>query len=106
MRQTKTQINFGVTAKLISAFVFATQIVQPLFFLYPKFKVSNNILWLYSPVCVGPDQKPLRPVFSQRGSIIACHSLLCELDVLGEVDVVDVVDGFNGFSRRILFCNV
>ena len=25
-------------------------------------------MWLYSPVCVGPGRKPLRPGFSQRGS--------------------------------------
>ena len=29
--KTKTQISFAVPAKLISAFVFATRIVQPLF---------------------------------------------------------------------------
>ena len=66
--KTKTQISFAVTAKLISAFVFATRIVQSLFFLNPKSQVSNNLLWLYSPVCVGPGRKPRRPVFSQRGS--------------------------------------
>ena len=36
--KTKTQISFAVTAKLISAFVFATRIVQSLFFLSPKFQ--------------------------------------------------------------------
>ena len=35
--KTKTQISFAVTAKLISAFVFATLIVQSLYFLDPKF---------------------------------------------------------------------
>ena len=54
--------------KLISAFVFATRIKQSLYFLNSKFLVSNNLLWLYIPVCVGPDQKPRRPVFSQRSS--------------------------------------
>ena len=66
--KTKTQISFAVTAKLISAFVFATQILQLLYFLNPEFQVSNHFLWLYSPVCVGPDRKPRRPVFSERGS--------------------------------------
>ena len=69
--KTKTQISFAVTAKLISAFVFATQIIQSLFFLNPKFQASSYLLWLYSPVChvcVGPGRKPRRPVFSQRGS--------------------------------------
>ena len=68
--KTKTQISFAVTAKLISAFVFVTLIVQSLNFLNPKFQASSHLLWLYSPVCVGPDRKSRRPVFSQRGSII------------------------------------
>ena len=66
--ETKTQISFAVTAKLISAFVFATRIVQSLYFIYTKFPASSYLLWLYSPVCVGPGRKPRRPVFSQRGS--------------------------------------
>ena len=49
-------------------FVFATRLVQFLYFLNLKFQASCNLLWLYSPVCVGPGQKPRRPVFSQRGS--------------------------------------
>ena len=63
--KTKTQISFAVTAKLISAFVFATWIVQYLIFLYPKFQVSSHLVWLYSSICVGPGRKPRRPVFSQ-----------------------------------------
>ena len=35
-----------------------TRIVQFLYFLIPKFPVSNNLLCLYSPVCVGPGQNP------------------------------------------------
>ena len=42
--KTKTQISFAVTAKLISAFVFATWIEQFIFFLNPKFQASNHIL--------------------------------------------------------------
>ena len=38
------------------------------YFLNPKFQASSHLLWLHSPVCVGPGQKPRRPVFSQRGS--------------------------------------
>ena len=53
---------------MISAFVFATWKVQSLYFLNPKFQASSHLLWLYSPVCVGPGRKPRRPVFSQRGS--------------------------------------
>ena len=55
--KTKTQISFAVTAKLISAFVFATQIVQFLYFLNPEFPVSSHLLCLYSWVCVEPVRK-------------------------------------------------
>ena len=41
---TKTQISFMVTAKLISAFVFTTRIVQSLFYLNPKFQASSHLL--------------------------------------------------------------
>ena len=41
---TKAQISFAVTAKLISAFVFATRIVQFLNFINPKFPVSIYLL--------------------------------------------------------------
>ena len=64
----------AVTAKLISAFVFATQIVQSLNVLNPKFQASSYLLWLYSPVCIGPGRKPRRLVFSQRGPIVLVNS--------------------------------
>ena len=54
----KTQISFAVTAKLISAFVFASRIVQSLYSLNPEFQASSHLPWLYSPVCVGPGLKP------------------------------------------------
>ena len=66
--KTKMQISFAVTVKLISAFVFATQIVQSLYYLNPKFQASSHLMWLYSVVCAGPGRKPPRPVFSERGS--------------------------------------
>ena len=66
--KTKMLISFAVTAKLISAFVFTTRIVQPIYFLYTKFQASSHLVWLYSLVCVEPGRKPRRPVFSQRGS--------------------------------------
>ena len=62
--KTKAQISFAVasrfvvTAKLISAIVFATRIVQFLYFLNPKFPASNHLMCLFSPVCVGPGQNP------------------------------------------------
>ena len=52
------RISFAVTAKLISAFVFATRIVQPLFYLNPKFQAPSSFLCLYRSVCVGPVRKP------------------------------------------------
>ena len=42
--KTKTQISFAVTGKLISAFVFATWVVQSFFFLNPKFQASSLFL--------------------------------------------------------------
>ena len=54
--KTKPQISCAVTAQLISAFVFATQVAQPIDFLNRKFQASRH-LWPYSPVCVGPVQK-------------------------------------------------
>ena len=57
-----------LTVQLISAFVFAIRKVQSHYYLNPKFQASGRLLWLCSPVCVGPGRKPRRPVFSQRGS--------------------------------------
>ena len=51
------------------AFVFATRIVQSLYFLNTKFQASSHLVWSCSLVCVGPGRKPRRPVFSQRGSL-------------------------------------
>ena len=47
----------SVSRKLICVFVFATRIVQSLYFLNPKFQASSHLLWLHSPVCVGPGKK-------------------------------------------------
>ena len=79
--KTKTQISFAVTAKLISAFVFATRIVQSLYFLKPKFQASIHFLCLYSLVCIGPPRKPRRPVFSERGSYEPPHGISCFIPV-------------------------
>ena len=48
----------GLPAKLISAFVFATLIVQYLYFLNLKFQASSHLQQLYSLVCVRPGQNP------------------------------------------------
>ena len=72
--KTKTQISFVVTAKLIRTFVFATWIVQYLFFLNTKFQASSYLQWLYSLVCVWPGQKT-NCWFSHAGAqIISVHS--------------------------------
>ena len=42
--ETKGADQLAVTAKLISAFVFATRIVQSLVFLNPKFQASSLLL--------------------------------------------------------------
>ena len=73
--KTKTQISFAVTAKLISAFVFATQIVQFLFYLNPKFQASSSFLNLYRSVCVGPVWKP-HCWFSHEVAHLVCLCLL------------------------------
>ena len=52
------QLRGNVTAKLISAFVFAIRIVLFLFYLNPKFQASSSFLRLYMPVCVGPVRRP------------------------------------------------
>ena len=53
------------TDQLRRNYVFVTRIVQSL---YPKFQDYSHLLWLRSPVCVGPGRKPQKPVFAQRGS--------------------------------------
>ena len=37
----------------------------PRYYLNPKFQASSHLVWMYSPVCVGPGRKPRRPIFSQ-----------------------------------------
>ena len=56
--ENKDADQFAVTAKLISAFVLATRIVQSLDFLNTKFQASSHLVWLYSPVCMGPGRRP------------------------------------------------
>ena len=46
----KAQISFAVTRQLISACVFATKVVQTLFFLSPKFQAFTHSLCLNNPV--------------------------------------------------------
>ena len=70
MSRVVTKPDFGICenkdaehAKLISAFIFATRIVRFLYLLISKFQASSSLLWLYSPVCIGPGRKPRKPFF-------------------------------------------
>ena len=75
-------------AKLISVFVFATRIVQFLYFLNPKFPVSSHRLCLYSPVCVGPVQKQ-HCWFSHKASCIYSPSVhFCIQASIGQMRLV------------------
>ena len=68
-RNTKMRLSprsCALTTQLISAIVFATHIVQSLYFLNLKFQASNHLLWQYSLVCVRPGRKPWRQVFSHQ----------------------------------------
>ena len=108
--KTKTQISFAVTVKLINAFVFATWIVQSLYF-------------LYSLVCVLPGRKPRRPVFSQRGSNVkqfylmvrlifisklARFKKLTQISMFSMFDHTNIAKSFRGTILRIkiLFFNL
>ena len=63
--------------QLISAFVFAIQIVQSFYFLNPKYQFSSDLLRLHSLVRVGPRQNP-EDRFSRDAA--NCISLLKEAD--------------------------
>ena len=56
--ESKGAVSCAVTAQLNSAFVFATQIVQSLFFLNPKFQALSHLMWLHSLICIRPVRKP------------------------------------------------
>ena len=56
----------AVTTELISDFVFATRILQSLYFLNPKYQASSHLLWQYSLVCVGPGQRKTKTGFLTR----------------------------------------
>ena len=64
--------------ELISAFVFATRIVQALYYLNTKVQGSSHLLLLYRPVCVRPGRKPRKPVFSHEAHIIQFAVIVSE----------------------------
>ena len=67
--------------------------MQFLFYLNPKFQASSHLLWLHSPVCVGPGLKPRRPVFSQRGScIITLKFKQGRIESKGADGIANIVD--------------
>ena len=66
-------------SKLIGAFVFATQIVQFLFYLNPKFQASSHLLCLYGSVCVEPVRKP-HCWFSHEAAHLYRWFLVCDND--------------------------
>ena len=78
--ENKAQISSAVTAQLISAFVFATRLVQCLFFLNTKFQVSSHLLWLYRPVCVRPGQEPRRPFSGIAAQMMVKVLYSCSLE--------------------------
>ena len=63
--------------EMISAFVFATRIVQFLFYLNPKFQASSSFLCLYRSVCVRPVRKP-HCQFSHEAAQINNLTAVCE----------------------------
>ena len=111
------QISFAVIAKLISAFVFATCIGQPLYFLYTNIQASNHLVWLYSLICVedrfshneahlGKSADP--PLIQVQGlncwqflnGITLCFNLL--IDLLSDSNIFSGIR-FSGFLWYCIF---
>ena len=103
--KTKTQISFALTWKLISAFVFAIRIVQSLSYLNPKFQASIHLLWLYSPVCIGPGQKPRRPFSHYKAQGASRSSLIwvctvCPDQIVRKLRIITVTLKFKHIHCR------
>ena len=82
--KTKTQISFAVTAKLISAFVFATRKVQSLYFLNQKFQISSHLLWLYASRFLRDQVRNPEDQFSHNeAQILQCQSDLFVNSIYG-----------------------
>ena len=77
-------------------FVFATRIVQFLFYLNPKFQASSSFLCLYRPVCVGAVRKP-------HGWFSHEVAQLCLLCTVHSGYLVVVVSQQYSPVRRLLF---
>ena len=87
LAKTKTQISFAVISKLISAFVFATRIVQFLYFLNPKFQASSHLRnctgQFVSDMVVNSEDRFSRvaahiyyPYFKHILGSVGCHDIL------------------------------
>ena len=92
----------AVTAQLISAFVFATRVVQFLFFLNPKFQACSHLLWLHRLVCVRPGWKPRRPVFSRCSSFDSHHrkNFLARSDPIWAIEPHDMARGLKFCKKK------
>ena len=74
-RKQNAQISFAVTAKLISAFVFSTLIVQFLYFQSPKFQSSNHASVTVQYGLCQTWSEPKLWVFTSTGSINETENL-------------------------------
>ena len=98
----------------VHAFVFATQIVQSLFFLNSKFLASSLFLSLYRLVCVGPGQKPKLLVFSREGSCIYGNlprksvKILLYRDMVSDKSIIQVLSHYTSLQdgTRLLIYEV
>ena len=68
-KKTKVQISCGINVQLNSTFVFATRIVQSLYFPNPKFQASSHFHFLYSLICVRPEDRFSRDTAQMRRTL-------------------------------------
>ena len=69
--------NIGGNREADQRFVYATRIVQFLFYLNPKFQASSSFLCLCSPVCVGPVRKPHCWFYHEVAHLLQSHYYCC-----------------------------
>ena len=83
-------------------FVFASRIVQFLYFISPKFQALSHLLYLCSSVCVRPGRKPRRPVFSRRNLYnVFIHAVRCSIsNALLLSFIVETVCQLHGSGKK------
>ena len=81
--ENKPQISFAVTAKLISAFVFATRIVQILYFLNPKFQGSPSSVAAQPGLCRTWSETPKTGFLTTRLILFRPHWTTLKLGLTG-----------------------